>query len=83
MSEEHKVSLKGIIVPAEMNGDFNITSIMISTDNEEDYVIASDAKGGELFKHLREAVRVTGIVREEKEGMNIIDVQDYEILDHL
>ena len=83
MSEEHKVSLKGIIVPAEMNGDYNVTNIMISTDNEEDYVIESDAKGEELFKHLREAVRVTGVIRGKMNGVDVIAVEDYEILDHL
>lgn len=83
MSEEHKVNLKGIIVPAEMNGDFNVISVMISTDNEEDYLIAKESKGGELFKYLREAVRVTGVIRGKWEGMDIIAVDDYEILDHL
>jgi len=75
--------VKGIIIPAEVDEDFNAVSIMISTDQEEDILIADDAIGEELFEHMRETIKITGILRMTEEGDKIIAVTKYEILDNL
>ncbi len=76
------ISVKGIILPAELDWNFNTTSIMVSTDQEEEYLLARGAKERELFDHIRESVRVTGTVMDKGEGQKIIDVTDYEVIDY-
>lgn len=75
------VTLKGIIVPANLNENFDATSLMILTDNEEDYLIAPNSVGAKLYKHLKKAVRVTGTVRKDSGGNNVIKISDYESLE--
>ena len=75
------VTLKGIIVPANLNEDFDATSLMILTDNEEDYLIAPNSMGTKLYEHLKKAVRVTGTVKKDSSGNNVIKVSDYESLE--
>ena len=72
------VTIKGIIVPANLNEDFNATSLMILADNEEDYLIAPNSMGTKLYEHLKKAVRVTGTVRKDSGGNNVIKISDYE-----
>jgi hypothetical protein len=82
-SESMEISLKGIIISAELDEDFNAVSIMISTDKEEEFLIASDDRGNDLFNHIRDTVRITGMIWQDSDGKKIIKVRDYEILDHL
>lgn len=79
MGEE--ITLKGIIVPDEHNGSYNTTSILFSTDQELIFTVEHNAKGDELFDHLRDCVRVKGFIRDNKKGTRTIRITDYEILE--
>lgn len=77
-----EVSFKGIIVPDELDALFKMTSIILSTDQELDFVVERNAIGDELFDHVRESVKVKGFIREEKTGKRMIRITDYRILNH-
>jgi hypothetical protein len=74
-----EVSMKGIIVPGELDALFKMTSILLSTDHELDFVIERDAMGDELFDHLRQSVTVKGFIREDQPGKRMIRITDYRI----
>lgn len=78
-SRGEKVSLKGIIVPGDPDERLNTAAIVLSTDMELDFVIERNAKGDELFDHLRDTVRVRGFIREDEQGRSI-RITDFEIL---
>jgi hypothetical protein len=76
-----EVLLKGIVIPGELDALFKMTSILLATDQELDFVIERNAKGDELFDHLRELVRVKGFIREDQPGKRMIRITDYKVLD--
>ena len=76
-----EVLLKGIVVPGDTNERLTMVSIVLSTDQELDFMIERDTKGDELFDHLRELVRGKGFIREDEKGRRMIRITDYEILE--
>lgn len=76
-----EVSLKGIIVPDGFDANFKTTSILFSSDVELVFLVERDAKGDELFDHLRKSVRVRGFIREDKKGKRTIRITDFEVLE--
>jgi hypothetical protein len=80
-SRGEEVLLRGIIVPGELNALFDMTSILLSTDQELDFTIERDTKGDELMDHLRKSVLVKGFIREDEKGKRTIRISDYEVLE--
>jgi len=76
-----EVFLKGIIVPGDTDEHLVMVSVVFSSDQELDFVIERDAKGDELFDHLRESVRVKGFIREDQPGKKTIRITDYEVFE--
>jgi len=52
--------LRGIIIPVGWNDKGGITSIALSTYNEEEYIIRNDEKFQGLVNILRQEVELTG-----------------------
>ena len=75
-----EISVKGIVIPGEADKHLKMVSIVLSTDQEVDFIIERDAKGYELFKHLRDSVKVKGFIQEDKPGKWIIKITDYQVL---
>lgn len=75
-----ELSLKGIIVPGELDALFDMTSVQFSSDLELDFIVERDAKGDELMDHLRKLIRVKGFIREDEKGRKTIRITDYKIL---
>jgi hypothetical protein len=73
--------LKGIIVAGEMDERKSIVSAVLATDQEQDFLIERDAKGDELFDHLREPVQVKGVIGEDGKGRRTIKIIEYQLLD--
>jgi len=71
--------LQGIVVPGDPDERLTMVSIVLSTDQELDFVIERNAKGDELMDHLRESVRVKGFIREDEKGRRTIRITAYEI----
>jgi hypothetical protein len=80
---EEELSLKGIVIPGDTDERLSMASIVLSTDQELDFVIERNAKGDELFDHLRELVRVKGFIGDGKKGKKTIRITDYEILERV
>jgi len=80
VKKDREVTLKGIILPDHLNHNFNVTSIMLSTDREQDYAIEDNEIGRELKGHLRESAVVTGTIRKEDGRKRILTVTSYKII---
>ena len=76
---EEEVLVKGIVIRGDTDDRLTMVAIVLSTDQELDFVIERNAKGDELFDHLRELVRVKGFIREDEKGRTI-RITDYTIL---
>ena len=74
-------TLRGIIVPANLDENFDATSLMILTDNEEDFLIDHNFLEAQLFRYLRKPVRLTGMIWKDSGGKNVITVSDFEPLE--
>jgi len=59
----HVITLNGIIVPAKWDDGGNPVVLVLSTDQEEEYVLNISAKKEEkLRKLLQQSVRISGTV---------------------
>jgi len=74
-----KIKTKGIIIPTDWDEKGNVSAIVISTHNEEEYKIELNKKGRELLALIREPVKVTGILRTDKTS-KVIDIEKYSII---
>jgi hypothetical protein len=68
----------GIITPSAWDESFNVTSVKISTPGEKEYLIDHQGKGKELFRFVRENLRIRGQVRDDPGGNRVISVEEYE-----
>jgi hypothetical protein len=72
-----KTTIRGIVTPETWDEDFNVCTVKICAADEEDYVVARNRKGEELLRHLRESLRVSGTIRRNKDGTQIIIVNEF------
>ena len=72
--------LKGVIIPGDKDEHSVMVSIVLSTDEELDFVIERDATGDKLFDHLRKWVEVKGFIQELETGIRTIRITDYRVL---
>ncbi|MBN1550945.1 hypothetical protein JW979_05735 [bacterium] len=78
---ETETSVTGIIVPVNYDKDYNAVSIMLFTDEEQEFLIELSNIGYELLHQLRRLVKISGTIRKNNTGRNTISVRRYEILD--
>jgi hypothetical protein len=74
-----EITLRGILIPDEIDKQFNVTSLLLSTNDENEYKIESNDMERELYMHLRKAVQVEGTVK-RKCGKSHLLVKRYQIL---
>lgn len=74
-----EVTLTGIVVPGELDANFKMISVLFSSDQELDFLVEPDARGNELFGHLRKPLRVKGLIREDEKGRRTIRISSYEL----
>lgn len=75
-----EVLLNGVVVPGDLDAFFKVTSLLLSSDQELDFAIEHDAKGDELFGHLRDLLMVKGFLRKNKPGRWTIRITGYRVL---
>lgn len=75
-----EVVLKGLVLPAELDQDFQVRSLLLSTSQEEEIPIARDEKSRELLDHLRDLVRVYGRMEQQRDGRRVLIVNDFEVV---
>ena len=77
-----EVTIVGHVTPSAWDNDDNMIGISVATD-DEDYVVELTRTGEELFDFLDENVKVTGILRTNRDGTQRISVTNYEVLDNM
>ena len=74
-------TLRGLILPVDWDERGNITSIAVSTNSEEEYLIDENPLADELLVFTRLKVKVRGSVREGENGKKVITVEKYEVME--
>ena len=64
--KDQAICLHGIILPADWDDEGNITRVLLSTPEEEEYLLlTNNIEKAELLKFLRKDVEVTGYITED------------------
>jgi hypothetical protein len=74
VEREKRIRTVGIVVPVEWDEEGNALKVALLTAHEKEYLIREDANSGRFLSLLRQAVDVTGTVREEA-GQKVITIQ--------
>ena len=80
-NESSLTTIRGLVVPVEWDEKGNVTATAISTHFEEEYLVDQNAWGEALLAFLRERVKVSGSITQNKNGKKIIAVGKYEVLE--
>jgi hypothetical protein len=80
-NESKLATIKGLVIPVGWDDKGNITATAISTHFEEDYLVDQNAWGEELIAFLRQKVKVSGCMTQNKNGKKFITVKRYEVLE--
>jgi len=70
--------LKGTIVATEWDRHDKVTEVSLQTEDDDFVIDLSNAYGKEMFDFLDHEVEVTGIVRQNRHGVKIITVMDFQ-----
>ncbi|MBC8485393.1 MAG: hypothetical protein H8D45_05060, partial [Bacteroidetes bacterium] len=60
-------TIRGIVIPVEWDDKGNILKLVISTFDEDEYLIELDKRGKQLMSSIRKELEVTGLVIEGDE----------------
>jgi len=55
--------IKGLVVPADWDGDGNVTSLAIATGDEQEYLIENHRQVANLWNLLRQEVVALGSIK--------------------
>lgn len=72
-------TVRGIVVPADWDGEGNMIAAAISGSDEQEYMIEQDEKGEELLEFIRHEVEVDGVVGKAIKGRNTVTVKSYRL----
>jgi len=81
MDSKDLTTIRGLIIPVDWDDRGNIIAAAVSTHFEEEYFIDQNPWGEELLAFVRQRVKASGIVRDDKQGKKIITVKKYEIIE--
>ena len=74
-----KIKTKGLVIPTDWDEKGNVSAVIISTHDEEEYAVKLNTKGRELLSLIREPIKVTGHLT-RCEFNKVIDIEEYSIL---
>jgi hypothetical protein len=77
---KQKMTIIGLVAPCDWDQSNNIIAVEIASSGEKTYLVKRDPKGEELFKFIREQIKVIGIVRKDEKGKQIIKVEEYQVM---
>ena len=60
-------TIRGLVIPVEWDDKGNILNLVISTFDEDEYLIELDQRGKQLMSSIRQELEVTGEVTEIEE----------------
>ena len=64
--DEKPITIRGLVIPADWDEKGNVVGVAISTFDENEYLVDRDEESEGLLSIIREEVKVSGIVREER-----------------
>jgi hypothetical protein len=73
-------SIRGIVTPCEWDINEQVKSVILATENEEEYLVDNSGLGKKLLNLIRQSVLVTGNVKEDKKFGKIITIECFEVL---
>jgi hypothetical protein len=71
------ITVRGLLVPAGWDEQGNVVSVAVSTFDEDEYLLESDAKE-ELVRLIRKRVVITGVPR-SLSGKKCLSVKSYDL----
>ena len=77
-TEQELITIRGLVTPYEWDEKGNVIAIAISTFDEEEYLIDKDKQSNQLLSLMRQAVEVSGFVKEEN-GKKRIKLKKYSL----
>ncbi len=75
------VTITGTVYEDDWDQNDNPIAVVIDADDGEEYWVASEGMGKEIFKLGEKDVKATGVVVEDSEGQKTIKVTAYEIIE--
>ena len=78
-TKNRQMTIVGYVDP--MDEDDHDTGIVISTDDDEEYMVYLNKQGRKLLDLIGEEVKVHGTVKQTEDGENQITITKFEILD--
>jgi hypothetical protein len=75
-----EITMTGTVQPIAWDGSDNVFAAAIATKKGEEYIIAKDSMGKSLFQLAYKKVEVTGVVRENTRGEQIIKIRKYKVV---
>jgi hypothetical protein len=79
ISTRGKVTVRGIVMPVDWDERERVTSVAVSSVDEQEYVVAESGALRKLLRHVNEVVEVTGVVTENEYGEKTITVERFEV----
>ena len=76
-----KLTIEGIIVPADKNIRSKLNRISIRTSDGKKYLIDYSGAGKELVAFANRKVEINGELRERLDGQTIISINTYKIFE--
>jgi len=77
-----KRTVTGIIIPQQWDDNGNVTGVSIQAFDENEYIVRAYKRGKELRDFINRKVKVNGKVFERLDGKELIQVNQFEILEH-
>lgn len=74
---DEPTTVRGIVIPVDWDEEGNALAVIISSLDEQEYLIQQDAKGKELLRLMRQEIEAMGVVKEGSKGRKTIKVKSY------
>jgi hypothetical protein len=75
------VTVTGILTPLRWNADGQATAVSLATAAERDFEIAKESLTPDVFRCLRELVRVRGTVNERTGASPTLAIEEIQVLE--
>jgi hypothetical protein len=79
--QEKQLTLRGIVVPAQWDGNGLVRSVAILTRDEGEYEVAPGGAGGQLTAHLRREVLAQAVLMNGPGDVKRVLVDSFAILE--
>jgi len=72
------LTIQGIMIASDWNKDGAVTRIAVMTDDEMEFTIFKNKYWDQLLTHLREPVKILGVVNFDDDGRTTVTVVTFD-----